>query len=154
MELLWRLFDMDIFFDTKHDELIEEIVNKERVFNTLMELACFAATIGWDTSTEVISKSRSKTAPERVFHSNEKSGLVYLIGVARKKSIECLRDENISWREFQISVDIGMMLLNQWCCEHPSKSKSEVILFKMLEKAELSLEDNGSDIDISEIDLV
>lgn len=126
---------MDIFFESRHDELVSSLVDEERCFSNNMELACFAATVGWKNGIVTLNK-RGKSAPESVFENNHRDGLVYAIGLIKSKDANCFRDDNVKecWAHFQNAVTCGMLIMEQWFFEHSSRSKREVILLKMLEK--------------------
>ncbi|MFP2271665.1 hypothetical protein [Enterobacter ludwigii] len=142
---------MEIYFDAQFDDLLTELVDEDKVFPTYMHFACFAASIGWRLDNVQI-KTRGKSARDTVFTNNQTEGLIYLIGINKTNSMECLREENINqcWDHFQSAVNAGMNVINDWLHEFPLKDKSEVILLHMLSAAiEISNEqstNNGVDI--------
>ena len=148
---------MEIYFDAQFDDLLNELVDQEKIFPTYMHFACFAASIGWKLD-NIQLKSKGKSARDSVFINNNSDGLIYLIGMKKTNNMECLREENIQhcWDLFQCAVNAGMTIINDWIHEFPLKDKSEVLLLHMLNEAmEIEKEKNihniADDHDIGDI---
>lgn len=141
---------MDIFFDSEYDDTLYELVEKDKVFGTLVEVACFAAVVGLDyDKISLINKGR--TARGDIFYKDNSQGLVYLVGIYKTKGLDCLREENTSWELFQKAVTSGMKIISSWFYEHPTKEKHEVILLHMLEVSQKIKELKGNDSHNEEI---
>lgn len=91
----------------------------DKVFNSYMELAIFAAMIAVGKST-IPLLNNGPEIPDRVFYNNGKEGVVYLIALLHTSDPYILKDDKQCWKIFQEYVNTGMSEIAGWLIENPT----------------------------------
>ncbi len=109
---------------------------KQPIFPTFRDLLCFAATLGFETSTRLSLDSKADDFVDgRVFGKDDLSmDLLYLIALAEKREIDILREENEDKmiQVFEEYANGGLQVLTDWLREHPEDPNGDRALLAAL----------------------
>src|SRR4051812_27259905 len=109
---------------------------KQPIFPTFRDLLCFAATLGFETSTRLSLDSKADDFVDgRVFGKDDLSmDLLYLIALAEKRDIDILREENEDKmiQVFEEYANGGLQVLTDWLREHPEDPNGDKALLAAL----------------------
>lgn len=148
-----------MYFDNKFSHLCKNlsddkvIKTDEKIFNTLVDLAVFAAIIAIDKGRgrTVVEKNGSEI-PERIFINQGKDGLVYMIALMETKEPYVLKDDKKCWRIFQEYVNTGMSEISGWLSDNPTDATGvDTLLGFITEKASVLLDSNSDYLEIPNI---
>ncbi|WP_395301156.1 hypothetical protein V1599_05565 [Enterobacter sp. ECC-175] len=113
------------YFDNKYSiisaKLADEKVVKtgDKIFNSFVDLAVFAAIVAINKTPTPIEKN-GREIPDRIFISNHKEGLVYMIALMDTKDPYILKDERKCWKIFQEYANTGMSEIAGWLTDNPT----------------------------------
>lgn len=107
------------------DDLIETLsktnTNGQKLFNTIRELLCFAAMLGYAEDKKVpLNKSLGmEDISYQQFEFNDSNDFIYLIAVAETSSTDCLKeDSDIDMVEiFEEYANGGLESISSWMSE-------------------------------------
>jgi dnd system-associated protein 4 len=116
--------------NSSHDAIIELLYGSQHkkagqpIFVTKRDLLCFAAVLGFEGNrrNKILEKPSDFVDPRPFENSQEAMHLLYLVGLAVTKDVDCLRqdseDELVTI--FEEYADGGLCTLEDWLRETPS----------------------------------
>lgn len=112
-----------LLFETPHKRA------NQPIFVTKRDLLCFAAVLGFEIGKRgKIGQQPSDFVDPRPFeNSQEAMNLLYLVGLAETKDVDCLREESEDKlvEIFEEYADTGLATLQEWLRETPSDSQGD-----------------------------
>lgn len=145
-----------LYLAKSNRDLIERLYGAGKPFRAMWEVAIFSAVVAADVERweALKSQDRGQEIPDRIFISNDKLGLIYLLAVANKKSSEILSasDDDDIWRVFEGYTNAGLDIIRTWLQDNPTDLIGDTTLIAQIsEKARtmLKVQKNGSKIDPS-----
>jgi len=121
-----------LLFETPHKRA------NQAIFVTKRDLLCFAAVLGFQIGTRgrIMQKQSDFVDPRPFENSQEAMNLLYLIGLAETKDVDCLREENEDTlvEIFEEYADTGLATLQEWLRETPSDSQGDRAILEALKK--------------------
>lgn len=130
--------------NSSHDatvQLLYGTVHKKAgqpIFVTKRDLLCFAAVLGFEEKRRnPISEKPTEFVDSRPFeNSREAMQLLYLIGLAETKDVDCLRVENEDGLVsiFEEYADGGLSTLEDWLLETPSDPNGDRAIVNALNR--------------------
>jgi dnd system-associated protein 4 len=131
-----------LLFETPHKRA------NQAIFVTKRDLLCFAAVLGFDIGKRgKINEKPTDFVDSRPFeNSQEAMNLLYLIGLAETKDVDCLREENEDKlvEIFEEYADTGLNTLQEWLRETPSDSQGDRAIIEALKTHGFLTPDGGS----------
>jgi dnd system-associated protein 4 len=96
--------------------------NGQPVFQTIMDLLIFAASVGLMSRRRVLVPASGKAIPIRIFQNNEKDGYIYLVALAEKKDGSMLSPESDDEivKTFEEYAAGGLEEIGSWLMENPT----------------------------------
>lgn len=109
---------------------------RQPIFVTKRDLLCFAAVLGFEIGKRGnIGQNPTDFVDPRPFeNSQEAMNLLYLIGLAETKDVDCLREENEDRlvEIFEEYADTGLSTLQEWLRETPSDPHGDRAIIEAL----------------------
>ncbi len=107
-----------LLFETPHKRA------NQAIFVTKRDLLCFAAVLGFNIGKrgKIMEKPTDFVDSRPFENSQEAMNILYLIGLAETKDVDCLREENDDKlvEVFEEYADMGLTTLQEWLRETPS----------------------------------
>ena len=135
-------------------DLINALYGSDKPFNTMDEVAIFAAMVAVDDDRfdPLDSSERGQEIAERIFADHDKLGLLFVLATSHTGDSEVLSEDRYDevWRIFEGYAKAGLGLIESWRQENPrDESGLETLLEKINTKARMSLQKDSSTQDIS-----
>lgn len=148
----------------KRSERFEALVTKlarephpvtgKNIFNTIRELMCFAAVLGFENDQRSELESSTKTVEGDVFENSQQAlDIIYLLALATEKDGEILREENEE-KMFQIFEEYaqgGFEILERWMKEKPEDLNGDEAILAAFSKYNLLEREIDPEVAIGEI---
>lgn len=119
-----------LLFDTPHKRA------NQPIFVTKRDLLCFSAVLGFEVGTrgKIAQKPSDFVDPRPFENSQEAMNLLYLIGLAETKDVDCLREENEDAlvEIFEEYADTGLKTIQEWLRETPSDAQGDRAIIEAL----------------------
>lgn len=129
--------------NSSHNDLVELLygtplkkANDQPIFVTKRDLLCFAAVLGFEVKRrgEIRAKATDFVDGRPFENSQEAMNLLYLVGLAETKDVDCLREakEEDLVTIFEEYADGGLDTLQEWLRETPSDSHGDRAIIEAL----------------------
>ena len=146
---------VDIFCKSKNE------TTKKQIFDKNYDFMIFAALIGqhyYDSCKDVNVEHGPNEIPDRIFYSNSKENVTYLLALHSEKSGDILKDKNDRdcWNYLERYASLGCEEIAKWISEKQDINMdiNDVILNKIKEVAAENTEnDSNSDEESEEDDI-
>jgi dnd system-associated protein 4 len=108
------------------------------IFVTKRELLCFAAVLGFEGNrrNKILDKPTDFVDSRNFENSQDATNLLYLIGLAVTKDVDCLREEKEEELVtiFEEFADGGLCTLEEWLRETPSDPHGDRAIIEALKR--------------------
>ena len=141
---------VDTLAEAKHRE------GGQSIFPTLRDLLCFSAVLGYQVERKSALTDPVPFVDGRIFENEPQSPeLMFLIGLAETKDVDCLREENeddlVSL--FEMYADGGLDVLAEWLKDTPSDPSGDRAILEALKRhGYLELQDKPPEAVAAEIE--
>lgn len=143
-----------IYIDKKYTNLCRQFCDdrdaktQEKTFRTYMDLAVFAALVGFQKE-RIKVENNGPEIPDSVFFNNRQEGLVYLFALIETEDPYILKEDRQCWKIFEDYVNAGMYEIAGWLADNPTDAfGTDTLLNAIAEKATALIDQESESIDI------